>query len=547
MSDSNPNSQRRYRRRILGWGLFLLVLCFVIPAIFVVKWVHSDLENRVGNELADNGVDGVSVSFSGQDGTLRCESALGDPDEVIDLAMDIYGVHSIDLDSTCLSGGGADVDDEDEPTESSQPAVTDPEPPATDPTTTAEATTTTQVVEPELESLVDVTRADPQFSQLASLIDTADLVDTLGEDGPFTLLAPTDDAFDAAFEALGADAFEALTSDPEMLRAVLLHHVADGSIRSTDFVAGPLEMLDGTDVEVEPTDAGVTFTSGEIVTLTTDPAQLDIEAANGLVHAVDQVLLPIELDLAPSAEMVTTLASLENGQVTLTGTVASDEQRVALVDAAQAQVAFGNVIDELVVDPEAAVARADIDRLAIAIGSMPPNLVSGSATLVGDALRIDGVHTGDEASAALDGVAAELGAELDIEARADADDTSAQQLEDELNEFVRLNPILFESNSAELTAEADAVVEQVAARAQRFVGVDITLIGHTDSDGDPARNQTLSEERAASVLTALVELGLDPITLSAEGRGVTEPILDANGVEDKNASRRVEFLVRARA
>ncbi len=144
-------------------------------------------------------------------------------------------------------------------------------------------------------------------------------------------------------------------------------------------------------------------------------------------------------------------------------------------------------------------------------------------------------------------MAADVDAELSVEARADADEVAAQNLQDELNEFVRVNPILFESNSAELTPEADAVVEQVAARAQRFVGVAITIIGHTDTDGDPGRNLLLSEARALTVLNELAIRGLDAASLAAEGRGVTEPILDENGVEDKVASRRVVFVVQAQS
>lgn len=550
MSDANPNSQRRYRRRIVGWGLFLLVLGFVIPSIVAVRWAHTDLENRVTNELADNGIEGVTVEFRGQDGTFECEAPLDDYDVVISLAVDVYGVNAIDLDRSCLPGRNTNSVDNPAPSEpesTSSTETTEPLSVGTEPSTTEATPPTTPVAEPELESLVEVARADPQFSQLASLLETADLVDTLAGDGPFTLLAPTDTAFDAAFEAIGADAFEALTSDPERLRAVLLHHVSDGAIRSTDFTAGPLTMLDGTDTDVAPGDDGVAFTSGDIVTETTDPAQLDIEAANGVIHAVDQVLFPVDVVVDPPVDeaTATTSAALEAGQLTLTGTIGSEEQRTVLLDAALAQLAAGNVIDELILDVEAPVADADVSRFAVAVSALPANLVSASATLNGEQIAIVGVHTGDDASDALEAIALEIEADLDVEARAAADETAAQELQDELNEFVRLNPILFESNSAELTADADAVVEQVAARAQRFNGVNITLIGHTDSDGDPARNQTLSEGRATTVLNELVARGLDATALAAEGRGVTEPILDAAGVEDKNASRRVEFVVQA--
>lgn len=552
MSDANPNSQRRYRRRIVGWGLFLLVLGFVIPSIVAVRWAHSDLENRVTNELVDNGIEGVTVEFSGQDGTFECDAPLDDHDTVISLAVDVYGVNAIDLDRSCLPGRNTVPDDSNatsEPETTSSTDTVEALPAETDPPTTEATTSTTEVVEPELESLVDVVRADPQFSQFASLLETADLVDTLAAEGPFTLLAPTDTAFDAAFEAVGADAFEELTSDPERLRAVLLHHVVDRSIRSTDFTAGPLTMLDGTDIDVAPGDDGVTFTSGGIVTETTDSTQLDIEAANGMIHAVDQVLLPVDPAVEAVVDVVsaTTSAALEAGQLTLSGTIATEEQRTVLLDAALAQLAAGNVIDELVLDPEAAVVDADIDRLAVAVGALPSNLVSATATLEGSRLAIGGVHTGDAANAALEALASEIDADLSVEARVAADESAAQELQDELNEFVRLNPILFESNSTELTADAGPVVEQVAARAQRFNGVNITLIGHTDSDGDPGRNQTLSEGRSATVLNALIAQGLDATSLAAEGRGVTEPILDAAGIEDKNASRRVEFVVEAQS
>lgn len=70
----------------------------------------------------------------------------------------------------------------------------------------------------------------------------------------------------------------------------------------------------------------------------------------------------------------------------------------------------------------------------------------------------------------------------------------------------------------------------------------IAIEGHTDSDGVPIENLALSQRRAFTVLDALVERGVDPATLTAEGFGSEQPVL-IDGVEDKTASRRVEFRV----
>ena len=94
-----------------------------------------------------------------------------------------------------------------------------------------------------------------------------------------------------------------------------------------------------------------------------------------------------------------------------------------------------------------------------------------------------------------------------------------------------------------LSPGSNAIVEQVAARALRLDGVDIVVVGHTDSDGTDDDNQLLSDGRAATVAVGLIERGLDENDVSSEGRGASEPILDANGAEDKAASRRVEFVV----
>lgn len=573
MSDVRPTSHRRYRRRILGWGLLLLLVAFVVPAIFLVRWVQSDLGNRVPDALAAEGIVGVTADFSGQDGTLACAAPLPDPDTAVAAALDVYGVREIELDGSCTAdpaddSGGAVGDERpvDSTADTTQSSVSVPDPRDTTGTTdddvattsvgtSSDSTSTTSTIRIR-ETIAELIAADPQFGQLASLFEQTGLGETLDDDGPFTLFAPTDDAFDAAFEAVGADAFEELTSDPDRLRAVLSHHVTEGALAIADLGAGELTMLDGSAIEVDPGGAaGLTLTSDDVVARAADSSQLDIDATNGFVHAIDQVLLPADGGAEPTATATTTdpgdagdattSVTLADGQLTFVGTVASAAQRDELLSAATGTVDAANVLDQLAVDGGAVVSEDGLGRLTRLLVAMPANLVSGTATLTGESLTLTGVHLGDDADAALRALGNELDADVSLQARTAADAGAAQALQDELNDFVRENPILFEPNSVGLTAEAGAVVEQVAARAQRFDGVTITIVGHTDTDGDVALNQLISDGRANTVLGELVTAGIDPDTLTAEGRGDTLPILGADGNEDKEASRRVEFVVEA--
>ncbi len=539
MTREAPLSKRRYRRRIIGWGALALVVVFAFGAAIVLPVVQNELTDRVEDELDGAGIDGVTASFSGQDGTLRCSSPLDDPESVADLAEDTDGVRAVELDRSCTGDDGTTP-------LAVESATTEPssdDDATTAPGSTAGVSSTPTSTRPAPDDVVTIIEGDPLFGQLAELLDVAGLTgdDALGGDGPFTVLAPTDDAFDAAFDRLGADAFNRLTSEPERLRQVLLHHVIDGRIDSADLVAGPITMLDGTTVDVDPD--GPSFTSDGTVAGIDDPAtQLDIVASNGVVHAIDEVLLPADLDLSDPA-VATTSAVFDGGRLVLSGTVETEEQRERLAAAARTRVDPANVVDELSVDDIATVAPVDLDRLTGVVAAMPVNLVTGEATLEADTLSLSGVYRDDAANAALTNVGALLGVDLDLSARQRADPASAAELQNELNAFVAANPVRFQQNSTELTPESNAVIEQIAARALRLDGTTVTIVGHTDADGNPAANLTLSDGRAAVVRQALVARGLPADDVSSEGRGAQSPILGADGEEDKAASRRVEFVV----
>ncbi len=133
-----------------------------------------------------------------------------------------------------------------------------------------------------------------------------------------------------------------------------------------------------------------------------------------------------------------------------------------------------------------------------------------------------------------------------LESFVDAGDTSTTRDSD--TETVALSTdVMFEFDSAELTAQAEEVVRQAAAALIRNIDpekTEVSVVGHTDGQGADDYNQTLSEERAESVRAVLeAEVG-DGYTFSVEGRGASEPVAQEGGADDEEArarNRRVEF------
>ena len=119
------------------------------------------------------------------------------------------------------------------------------------------------------------------FSTLLKAAEVAGLVDTLSSGGPFTIFAPTDDAF----SKVPSETLNALLKDPEKLKGILLYHVVDGKVMSTD-LSGIMKVktLQGQELTIDAS-KGVKVNDATVI-------KADIEAENGVIHVIDKVILP---------------------------------------------------------------------------------------------------------------------------------------------------------------------------------------------------------------------------------------------------------------
>lgn len=144
------------------------------------------------------------------------------------------------------------------------------------------------------QSITDIVVASDIHETLEAAVIAAGLDGTLGTDGPFTLFAPTDDAFDNLPDGL----LDQLLADPDgLLTDVLLHHVVDGVAYSTDLSDGQVleTLLAGDDLTVGISETEVTITSslGTVAIVVTP----DVVASNGVVHIISEVLAPTVLNV----------------------------------------------------------------------------------------------------------------------------------------------------------------------------------------------------------------------------------------------------------
>ncbi len=132
--------------------------------------------------------------------------------------------------------------------------------------------------------IVDTAASAGQFNTLVAAVEAADLVTTLKGDGPFTVFAPTDEAFAALPEGTVENLLKPENKD--QLVAVLTYHVVSGKIMSSDIAgtATMVESVQGSKLDVNATD-GVTVDGATVVTA-------DIETDNGVIHVIDRVVLP---------------------------------------------------------------------------------------------------------------------------------------------------------------------------------------------------------------------------------------------------------------
>ncbi len=518
-------SLARYRRRAWTIGVLLALVLFVVGAPRYVSGIEDDLEERVPAEL---GIDGVSAAFSGQDGTLNCTEPLADPEAALSAAFDVRGVRNIELDRSCRVRSAPIVDattaDAAAPTTTvAALAGAEVADTAADPTVAPTAPPATEL------SIAELIDSDSDLSLLAVMLREADLVE-LVQGEAVTFFAPTN----AAFDALPADVLALVRGEPEVMRQVMEFHVVDGERPIADLEAsGEVVASDGSPIVIEPAEdglliGGVRLNAG------------DVGASNGVMHLVDGLMVPDDVDLRPVTGPPVEARSADDA-MTLTGIVATEVERQAL---SQAAAAGGQAVDDrLTVDAEMGLDGARTTDLAALVRVLGTELVGGSASFDGTGLVLRGTYRTDEQRAAAESAAAAVDARVELaEAPRPEPSTQPADIEAELNALVAASPIRFDSASDELDAGAAPILDQLAGELTGLAGVTVTIEGHTDSDGTASRNQALSQGRAEAVLAALVERGVAADLLSAEGFGSSEPVL-VDGAEDKVASRRVEFRV----
>jgi len=129
--------------------------------------------------------------------------------------------------------------------------------------------------------IVDTAVSAGQFKTLVKAVQEAGLVDTLKGKGPFTVFAPTDEAF----AKLSAGTLEALLKDKQKLAAVLTYHVVPGQVMAAQVKPGPVKTVQGQMLTVSAKGGAVMVDSAKVV-------KTDIAASNGVIHVIDAVMLP---------------------------------------------------------------------------------------------------------------------------------------------------------------------------------------------------------------------------------------------------------------
>ncbi|MGB5755307.1 MAG: OmpA family protein [Acidimicrobiales bacterium] len=325
----------------------------------------------------------------------------------------------------------------------------------------------------------------------------------------------------------------------------------------TDLVArGEQELatagIDGVSVEFDGR-------NGHVDGVNADSAAEELASLRG-ARWVRSVRTPPPLRSAPTPTTTppppatASLAMTRDGPtVRLDGIVETEAGRQALT--AEVVAAGFDVDDALVTDPE--IDGSDVGGIVFLIGPTLDGSDDGELVLIDGTVTVTGVAfdpvEAEEIAAAVDR-AEQSGLLVDNEVTilelSEEQQIVALQVEiDQIFELARAiegqNPS-FGISDGKLSPPAAAILDRVVVAMRRYPLPAADVIGHTDSRGSNEFNQTLSETRAANVVTYLTAAGIEAERLTSSGRGETEPIADNGDADGRTENRRVDFVVRKR-
>ena len=240
----------------------------------------------------------------------------------------------------------------------------------------------------------------------------------------------------------------------------------------------------------------------------------------------------------PQAAAVTQGGTAE-APVVVSGMVADEASKAALLERLRALYGAGRVVDQLSVGAVSTPANWNV-YLGRLIG---PNL----RLVKGGQLKVEGNNVslrGDVADEAQrQRIAAEIAASLNPTYTVNNGLRVVQSQQAVLDTALADRIIEFESGKAALTPAGTEVLDQMTAALRKLKGVRVEVIGHTDNAGSRAGNLSLSQARAEAVKTYVVGQGIAPDSIAVSGEGPDRPVADNRTPEGKARNRRIEFKV----
>lgn len=250
-------------------------------------------------------------------------------------------------------------------------------------------------------TVVGVAQGDPRFSVLAEAVAAADLAGTLSGPGPFTVFAPTNDAFTALLAELGVSKQQLLT-DKALLRTVLQYHVLGAQVPKASVPAGKaITTLQGGVFKIDSTAGGLVVTDGrnrQAKILATD-----VMASNGVVHVIDKVLLPANKTLVATAQALPDFSILVEA-VVAAGLVDTLNGTGPYTVFAPTNAAFAKLLDELGLSKEQLLANKALLTQVLTYHVLPARVLKAEVPVGAAITTVQGqTFTIDSALAITDG------------------------------------------------------------------------------------------------------------------------------------------------